>query len=149
MIKDPNCKNKNFRMLDLDYVIIEAITHLSVDPERVIQERENRPQNDVAEKIKTINSEIESIGSQISNLMDLYSLGSMPLDVINQKVTALNTTKANLEKELASLDVPDADSEMTVEQIQTLADVINNNIIQSLIYYIEIDNDDILIHWKF
>jgi site-specific DNA recombinase len=159
MIKDPNCKNKNYNMLDLDFVVIEAITQLALDPEYIEQVRENKPKNDVGEKIKTITKEIESIDSQISNMMDLYSLGNMPIEVIGKKVTALNTTKTELEKELDSLDVPENDDDgMTNEQIQTLADIINNkdltledkrNIVQSLIYYIEIDNEDILIHWKF
>lgn len=79
------------------------------------------------------------------------------MDVISTKVTELNKTKASLQKEIASLDVPEED-EMTVEEIQTIASMMNDekldlagkrNIIQSLIYYIEIDNDDILIHWKF
>ena len=159
MIKDPNCKNKNYRMLDLDFVVIEAITQLSLDPEYIEQVKANKPKNNVGEKIKSINKEIEGINSQISNLMDLYSLGSMPIDVINQKVSALNETKTALEKELDSLDVPDTDNEgMTTEQIQTLAAVINNKdltledkrrVVQSLIYYIEIDNENIDIHWKF
>ena len=159
MIKDPNCKNKNYRMSDLDYMIVSAITQLSIDEEYIQQMKDEKPVNDVAEKIKTINSEIESIATQISNMMDLYSLGGMPLDVINQKVTALNARKTSLEKELDSLAVPDTDNEgMTAEQIQTLANVINNenltledkrSIVQSLIYYIEIDNEDIVIHWKF
>ncbi len=159
MIKDPNCKNKNYRMLDLDFMILSAITQLSIDPDYIKQMKEEKPVNDASEKIKVINAEIESITSQISNMMDLYSLGNMPLDVINQKVTALNETKTALEKELDMLDIPDTDDEeMTAEQIQTLAAVLNNkdltlddkrNIVQSLIYYIEIDNDDIIIHWKF
>lgn len=159
MIKDPNCKNKNYRAEELDYMIVSAITQLSIDEEYIQQMKDEKPVNDVAEKIKTINSEIESIATQISNMMDLYSLGGMPLDVINQKVTALNARKTSLEKELDSLAVPDTDNEgMTAEQIQTLANVINNenltledkrSIVQSLIYYIEIDNEDIVIHWKF
>lgn len=159
MIKDPNCKNKNFRMLDLDSTIISAITQLSYDTEYIAQMKHEKPVNDVGEKIKTINAEIESIASQISNMMDLYSLGNMPLDVINQKVTALNDRKTSLEKELSTLDVPDTDEEgMTVEEIQSLASVMNNEglslderrkIVQSLVYYIEIDNEDIIIHWKF
>ena len=159
MIKDPNCKNKNYRMLDLDFVVIEAITQLSINPEYIEQIRENKPVNNVGDKIKSINKEIEGISSQISNLMDLYSLGNMPIDVINQKVSALNETKTALEKELDSLDVPDTDDEgMTTEQIQTLAAVMNDKdltleekrkVVQSLIYYIEIDNENIDIHWKF
>ena len=159
MIKDPNCKNKNYRAIELDAVIISAITQLSIDPEYIEQVKENKPVNNVGEKIKAINKEIEGISSQISNLMDLYSLGSMPIDVINQKVTTLNETKTALEKELDSLNVSETNDEgMTTEQIQTLASVLNEKnltledkrkVVQSLIYYIEIDNENIDIHWKF
>jgi len=159
MIKDPNCKNKNYKALELDNVVISSITQLALDSEYIAKMRDEKPVNNAGEKIKVINAEIESITSQISNLMDLYSLGNMPLDTINQKVTALNETKTTLEKELSSLNVPDPDAdEMTIEEIKTLADLINKKdlsieekreIVQSLIYYIEIDNEDVLIHWKF
>ena len=159
MIKDPNCRNKNHRLVDLDYAIISSITQLALDPEYIKKMKEEQPTNNVEEKVKTINTEIDSIASQISNLMDLYSLGSMPIDVINQKVTALNESKTALEKELESLEIPEShDNKLTAEEVQSLANVINDknltledkrNIVQSLIYYIEIDNEDVIIHWKF
>ncbi len=159
MIKDPNCKNKNYRMLDLDFMVISAITQLALDPNYIEQMKDEKPVNNVSEKIKAINTEIDGIASQISNMMDLYSLGNMPIDVINKKVSDLNAKKTALEKELDSLEVPDTDDEeMSIEQIQTLASVMDNkdltldekrNIVQSLIYYIEIDNDDVVVHWKF
>lgn len=159
MIKDPNCNNKTYRMLDLDYMIISSITQLALDPNHIKELQKDKPKNDVSGKIKTINKEIESISAQISNLMDLYSLGNMPLEVINQKVTALNTSKTALEKELDSLNIPEADGEgMSIEQIQNLANLINDenltledkrNIVESLIYYIEIDDENVYVHWKF
>jgi site-specific DNA recombinase len=157
MIKDPNCKNKNYRAEELDLAIMFELNKLAIDPEYVDHVRQNKPKNDVNEKIKSITSEIEKIDSQISKMMDLYALGSIDLDVISTKVAELNKTKLSLQKEITSLDVPDSD-EMTVEEIQSMAAMMSDeklsltdkrNIIQSLIYYIEIDNDDILIHWKF
>lgn len=157
MVKDPNCKNKNYRRLDLDYVVIEAITSLAINPDFIDQARDNKPKNNVDDKIKAITSEIEKINSQISKMMDLYSMGSIDLDMISGKVDEFNKTKTALQKELDSLDAPESD-EMTVKEIQDLATLMNDealdltdkrNIIQSLIYYIEIDEEDILIHWKF
>lgn len=157
MIKDPNCKNKNYKAEELDLIVLVEITKLAIDPEYVSHVRQNKPKNDVNEKIKSITSEIEKINSQISKMMDLYAMGSIDMDMISTKVADLNKTKTSLQKELDSLDVPDED-EMTVDEIQSIAAMINDknitlqdkrNIIQSLIYYIEIDNEDILIHWKF
>lgn len=157
MIKDPNCKNKNYTAGELDTAILLEINRLALDPEYVQTVRENKPVNDVNDKIKSITAEIEKINSQISKMMDLYSMGSIDMDLISTKVAELNRTKTALQKEIDSLDVPDED-EMSVEEIQSLAALMNDesldlagkrNIIQSLIYYIEIDNDTISIHWKF
>jgi len=157
MIKDPNCKNKNYRAEELDIAILLELNKLAIDPEYVDHVRANKPKNDVNQKIKSITSEIEKINTQISKMMDLYALGTIDMDVISTKVAELNKTKSALQKEIDSLDVPEED-EMTTEEIQSIAAMMNDekltladkrSIIQSLIYYIEIDNEKILIHWKF
>ena len=157
MIKDPTCKNTNYRMEDLENVILTEIHKLIVDPERIGQVRENRPVSDMSEKIKTINSEIAKIDAQISKMMDLYALGTIDLDVISGKVAELNGTKTTLKKEVDSMNVPANDNTMTEEQIRDIASLMKDdlpledkrNIVQSLIYFIEIDGDNIIIHWKF
>ena len=157
MVKDPNCQNKYHRTDALDAAILGEIKKLTIDPEYINHARANKPKNNVNEKIKSITSEIEKINSQISKMMDLYAMGSIDMDLISTKVADLNKTKTALQKEINALDVPDAD-EMTVEEIQSLASLMDDknlaladkrNIIQSLIYYIEIDGEDIHIHWKF
>ena len=90
-------------------------------------------------------------------MMDLYALGTIDLDVISEKVADLNATKTALSKEMDSLNVPDTENVMTDEQIRSIAALMNDelpledkrNLVQSLIYYIEIDEEDVIIHWKF
>ena len=157
MIKDPTCKNKNYRIEVLEGAILGEIHKLAVDPARIDQVRENKPVSDVADKIKTINSEIAKIDEQISKMMDLYALGSIDLDVISEKVGSLNATKTSLTKELNSMNVPDKKDIMTDDEIRNIAALMaddlpledKRNIVQSLIYYIEIDEENIIIHWKF
>ena len=157
MIKDPNCKNKNYRMEVLESAILGEIHTLAVDPERIEQVRENRPVSDVTEKIKSITSEIAKIDTQISKMMDLYALGTIDLDVISEKVAALNSTKTALTKEMDSLNVPTNEDVMTDEEIRSIAALMKDDlpledkrsIVQSLIYFIEIEEDNIIIHWKF
>ena len=157
MIKDPNCRNKNYRMDELEAAILGEIRQLLINPERIEQVRENRPVNDVSEKIKAITQETAKIDTQISKMMDLYALGTIDLDVISDKVAALNEQKTALTKELDSLNVPSTDDTMTEEEIRSLAALMEDdlpledkrNIIQSLINHIEIDEENIIIHWKF
>lgn len=157
MIKDPNCKNKNYRMDELEAAILNEIKQLVIDPNRIEEVRENRPVTDATEKIKAITSEIAKIDTQISKMMDLYALGTIDLDVISDKVSILNNTKTTLTKELDSLKVPVSESVMTDEEIRTIAGLMKDDlpledkrsIVQSLIYYIEIDEEKIIIHWRF
>ncbi len=159
MIKDPNCRNKNHRMDKLDNAIIAEIGKLAIDKDYIEHLRHNKPDNNVAEKAKSITLEIEKLNEQISKMMDLYSMGHMPLEIISQKVTAINETKTALEKELSALNVPDTEDDvMPTKQIQSLATLMNDEaltleekraIVQSLIYYIEIDEENVYIHWKF
>jgi site-specific DNA recombinase len=157
MIKDPNCKNKNYRIEELESAILNEIKQLVIDQNRIEEVRENRPVTDATEKIKAITSEIAKIDTQISKMMDLYALGTIDLNVISDKVAELNKTKTALTKELDSLNVPETKDVMTDEQIRSIAALMKDdlpledkrNIVQSLIYYIEIDEEKIIIHWKF
>lgn len=157
MVKDPNCKNKNYRAVDLDGFVIGEIAKLAVEPGRIQEVREKRPDNSVQDKVKAINGEIAKIDTQISKLMDLYAIGHIDISVISEKVGALNGQKTALEKEVASIEMPDSGDVMTDEQIRDMAALLNDDlpleekrrIVQTLIYYIEIDNENIFIHWRF
>ena len=158
MIKDPNCMNKIYTMKELDDIIIGEISKLALDPLHMQAVQEARPVNDAKEKIETLMVEVGKIDGQISKLMDLYALGSIDLDFINTKVSDLNKTKTDLQKEIEALSGSTNEEEkLTLEQVQSIAALFNHDltleqkrsIVQSLIYYIEIDNEDVLIHWKF
>ena len=157
MIKDPNCKNKIYRYEELDKAILGEIQQLILDPNRIKELRQNRPVTDTTDKVKSITQEIAKIDTQISKMMDLYALGTIDLDVISDKVAALNETKQSLNKELESLNIPKTDRTMTEDEIRNLAAMLNDElpledqraIVQSLIHHIEIDNDEVIIHWKF
>lgn len=158
MIKDPNCQNENYKAEELDEAILAEIKRLAVDPDYINHVRNNKPADDVTQKRKSITSEIEKINTQISKMMDLYAMGSIDMDMISTKVAELNKSKNALQKESDSLDAPATENEMTFEEIRNLASLMEDetldlvdkrNIIQSLLYYIEIDNENILIHWKF
>lgn len=157
MIKDPSCRNKNYRVEELDNAILGEIKKLALDPERIEQLRENKPVSDVADKVKSINSEIAKIDTQISKMMDLYALGTIDLDVISDKVAALNATKTALAKEIEAMNIPDNKNVLSDQEIREIASLMKEdlpledkrNIVQSLIYYIEIDEDNVIIHWKF
>ena len=90
--------------------------------------------------------------------MDLYGLGTFTIEQVTSKISPLNEEKKALEKELSTLNV-DTDG-MTVEEVVEIVSSFNDILargdlnekrllVESLISYIELDNDDVYIHWKF
>lgn len=159
MIKDPNCKNKNWKMEELDSVVLGEIKKLSLDHDYIDQlKTDNNKDSNLNEKIKIINSEIENIDNQISRFMDLYGFGKFTIEQVSSKIDPLTEQKKGLEKELEKLnaDSGELSTDETIELVDSFDDIIERGnldeirlLIESLIYYVEIDNDDVYIHWKF
>lgn len=160
MIKDPNCKNKNWKMDELNNIVFDEIKKLAMDPEYLHSLRaEKKSSSDESKnKIDIIEHEIEKIDEQISRFMDLYGIGKFTIDQVSSKVDPLNESRRNLQKELDSLNASAGriSEEEALEILATFEEELEigdfdaiRRIIEQLIYYIELDNDDVYIHWKF
>lgn len=159
MVKDPNCMNKNWRMEELDAIVLGEINKLSLDPEyyNAIRARENA-RSDSSSKIIPIQNEIAKLDTQISRLMDLYALGQFDINQISDKVQELSTQRDALRDELKVISgeekilTQDEVIDITCDFESVLQGGDLNEIravIESLIDRIELDNDDVYIHWKF
>ena len=159
MVKDPNCKNKNWRMEVLDEIVLNEIKKLAIDPEYINTLKETTPVDvETPDKIKIIQDEIASIDEQISRFMDLYGIGKFTIEQVSQKIDPLNDKRSALEKELKKLNSERGaiSDERAIEIINSFEDILERGdfdeirlVIESLIYYIELDEDNVYIHWKF
>lgn len=159
MIKDPNCKNKNWRRDDLDNIVFNEIKKLVIDPSYIHTIREEKSStSDEPNKIDIIRKEIGKIDEQISRFMDLYGLGRFTIEQVDEKVNGLNEQKNALLKELSILNAEHGaiTEEEAIEILDSFEEIFEQGefdeiraLIESLIYFIELDNDDIYIHWKF
>ena len=159
MIKNPNCKNKNWKIEVLEGVIFDEIKKLSMDHNYIRELKEyNINTNDESNKINIINTEIEKIDNQISRFMDLYGLGNFTIEQVSSKINSLTEQKKSLENELSNfqIDSEELTFEETINLVDSFEDIIERGnfdeirlLLTSLISYIELDNEDIYIHWKF
>lgn len=159
MVKDPNCKNKNWRMQDLDDIVFAEIRRLKMDPDYIAAVRaEHLKTSDTPEKIALIEKEIKNLDEQISRFMALYGVGTFTIEQVSKEVAPLNEQRAALTAELDALNAENG--ELTVDEAlqiiegfdEVLASGNFNRIrltIETLIYYIELDNEEYRIHWKF
>lgn len=159
LIKDPNCKNKNWKLAELDDIILGEIKKLALDPDLVHQAQEQRVEkSDAAEEIKILKKEIKKIDEQISRFMDLYGIGKFTVQQVASKVDPLNLQRYALTQEIEYLSRTPGQltEEEALEILSTVEEVIAagdfkdiRNIIESLIQKIELDDDEITIYWKF
>lgn len=163
MIKDPNCRNKNWRMEALDDIVLGEIKKLAIDPEyfnriRETEKEKKRANSEEPDKATLIQSEIEKIDDQISRFMDLYGIGKFTVEQVSKKVDPLNEQRNALARELERL--AGAENKLTKAEViditksfpETLERGVFEEIrlvIDSLIERIELDDEDVHIHWKF
>ena len=146
-------------MKELDDIVFNEIRKLAKDPRHITDLREKKKNStDAPTKIDILRHEIEKIDEQISRFMDLYGIGKFTIDQVSGKVDPLNEQRRNLERELEQLNAEAGkiSEEEAYEIIQSFGEVLDrgdfNEIrltLETLIYYIELDEDMVYIHWKF
>lgn len=151
MVKDPNCKNKNWKIEVLDEIVFEQIRQLSMDHGYKPEQPEE--QND---KDKVILSEIAKIDHQMSKLMELYSMDQVPIDMLQDKIHTLSDNRDALMKELDTIKNPVITKEDADEMIKSFEEVLERGsfdeiryLLTSLIDRIDLNDEDVTIHWNF
>ena len=156
LIKDPNCKNKTWKMSELDDLVFNEMKKLALDPEYLKRVKGSKTK-DI--RPKAIERKIKEIDGQLSKLMELYALDGIPMDDLQAKINDLNTKKLKLSEEKTKILLEQELAITKKEAMQLLGsfeDVLESGsfeeiraIITALIEKIEIDGDDVTIFWKF
>ena len=157
MIKDPNCKNKNYKLETLNKIIIDEIKKLATDPNYIFEIKKTDQQAE-PEKAGTLKKEIEKLEAQRLRFLDLYGLGTFSAEELQSKVEPLTEQIASLQAEADQLEnrTPAMTEEKAIETIKNFAEVISNGtaeelrpVVTALIDKIEIDGERLFIHWRF
>lgn len=91
-IVNPACKNKKWKIKDLDALIIKFISELNFE--------EPKPKAIEAPATKDYKKRLTEIDRQIGKLIDLYQLESIPIDTISKKINLLTKEKNILMQEV-------------------------------------------------
>lgn len=139
------CKNKNWKMKELDDLIFDEIRKLKF---------ESSKPHKMPNKAPVIKRQIIDLDKQIDRLLDLYTMGDMPLDKIESKMNEIKEQKTRLETQLTS--GPDITLKDAKKMIRSLDDILETgtledvrSFIRALIDHIEIDGENVLIYWTF
>ena len=155
MIKDKDCKNKTWHMEDLDQIIFDEISKLAMDTSHVHEIRFQKDDN--LEKVEILKKELQKIDNQRNRLIDLYGLGTFTVDEIQAKIEPLNEKRKSISDEINTLESDKSLSEEdAIDYLSKWDDILHNGefeqvrtLINALIEKIEIDDENVIIHWKF
>lgn len=150
-IKDPSCKNKAYRVEELEKIVLDEIRKLRFEP---IQQKATE---DNESKIALMKAEVESIDRQVSRFLDLYGLGRFSVDQLDKKIKPLEDRKASLQ---AEIEVLKTRAKMPLKQAAEIIesfDVVlekgtfaeQRRAVQLLIDRIVINGEEIDIYWNF
>ncbi len=155
LVHDSNCKNKTWRQEALDELVFNEIKKLSLEP-GIIEEQKTAA---LEQNEDLIRAEIEKLNLQIKRLMDLYQVGTISFEDIEARMKEADLQKRQLENQLLKSEKMKKDKlsrEETIKLSRDFSKVLDSGdlhatrqIITALIEYIELDGEDVLIHWKF
>lgn len=154
-IKDPNCKNDNWEIEKLDQLLQKEIRGMISRPdllEIVVQAAADK--YEVKIDRPALQRRITEIDSQIAKLVDLYQIGSIPMETITQRINAISAERTRLQDQLNTPDSA-APAERFPEAIENCrvgfdtGDTDNRRMfIASLVERIMIDGQSVDIRWR-
>lgn len=154
-VKDPNCKNDNWEIGKLDQLVQQEIRGIITQPDLLENiTRTASARHEAKIDRPALQKRISEIDGQIAKLVDLYQIGSIPMETITQRINALSTERAQLQEQL---DAPDL-----VPSVERFLEAVENYkagfdtgdidsqrmFIASLVERIIIDGQSVDIRWR-
>lgn len=157
MVKDPNCKNKNWKGPELEAKIDAKIRELLQSPEMAAELSTSKPETVPSPKNESVERRIRELDKQIGKLMELYQQDDIPAELLGERINKLYNERTALQSTITpepeSTAAPfDLVQELIADaaQVWDFADEAQKRrIMQSLVSRIILTEDDVEIEWAF
>lgn len=119
MVKDRNCKSKSWNKDELEAVIDYEVRNLIFDQDALDRLISKRREKVVApdDQQTVMARKLEQLDKQIERIMDLYQDGSIPVEILNERVKKLYAEREQLASAMGEVAVA-ADEQMSHGDIQ-------------------------------
>ncbi len=148
-VKDPSCKNKNWKIEELDALVVSEIHKIVLD-----DAYKKLFKDEKTEDTTNVKAEISKIDTQINRLLDLYQISDIPIDVIKSKITTLTNKRDKLNELLNQSRRADNYEafQTALNRFEVLDDKSSIDeqrlLISTLIERITIDEESVIISWR-
>lgn len=156
-VADPDCRNENWAIGDLDHLVMEQIRTLTIPHNLNAVFGTYSCSNPAPQQMKALKKRIADTDRQISKLIDLFQVDKMPVTQISERVAKLQAQK---ERDQAVLEAEEKEGFGTnrrekFERILKTPDGLEDAsmeerrlFVASLIERIEIDGNEVYIRWR-
>ena len=103
-VVDPNCKNDNWPIEELDALVVGQVNAL-VSDDSLLDAVVSRHDEPVKVDKDAIRRQLQELDRQLSKLIDLYQVGGIPMEAVTSRAKDLSAQRDALQ---AQLDAPDA-----------------------------------------
>lgn len=160
MIRDPNCRNDRWAVAKLDAIIEGEIRKLAFDP-AALELAVSGPQQgeDAAQRRAALQQHLEDLRGQMGRVLDLYQMGgALSASMVGDRVAKLQAVIDGVEAALAEAveEPPTQRLDAARAALVGAEDVLDNGtldekreLVHSLIRRIDLDGENIDIHWSF
>ena len=158
MVKDPNCKNRYWKLIELDAIIEKQVRELLMSPNLAQEISKYRTEKKpIVKNNIEIEKRIREIDKQIAKFMELYKIDGIPADILGANINKLYNEKKSLEQMIVVETKPeelpfDLLEKMLTDaaQIWDFADLEQKRrIIKTAIKRITLTDDNVDIEWNF
>lgn len=154
-ITDPNCKNTNYKIEELDEAVIAQINRLQYDKD-YFNEVVGKPRS-TKDETKALSDRLAELDRQISRMLDLYQVGTIPIDQISSRLQELQSKRDTVKEKLISAQqgTDNGRKEDFIKALKSADDILSSDslekkrlLLSTMIESIWIDGESVEISWR-
>nr|WP_319487613.1 recombinase family protein [uncultured Caproiciproducens sp.] len=154
--KDPNCMNRNWKIDELDALVIGELEKLKYNSEYLKEILKSDTQNKSQIGTAAVSARIKEVDTQMNRMIGLYQVGSIPMNQIFGRIENLQKEKDALQVQLADQPSGGAnDSRRMMDSLNLFEGIFSKGAVEekrifvsSIIDSIWVDEDNIRIKWR-
>jgi site-specific DNA recombinase len=154
-ITDPNCKNTNYKIEELDAAVIAQINRLQYDKD-YFNEVVGKPRS-TKDDTKALSDRLAELDRQISRMLDLYQVGTIPIEQISSRLQELQSKRDTVKEKLISVQqgTGNGQKEEFIKALKSANDILNSDslekkrlLLSTMIESIWVDGESVEISWR-
>lgn len=147
-ITDPSCRNDNWKIEDLDELVIGEIQRIAVDGSYMKLLNTKKTVS-----IEDLHKEIDKADAAISRLLELYQISAIPISQIKEKVEALQVQKQELQNMI--IQEKQQDHSAFIAAVESFLSVIRTGslaekrlVVATIVQSVLIDGTEVEVKWR-